>query len=836
MESWCLWMKVGLLILIGLFGIVYLLVSRETYRRFRIPALVFLALAAMTAFGTYIRFGDFLHGHKLHHHDVAHYYFGSKYAPEFGYHNIYRCICIADNELLQDAGKDMPAAMRRFKIRHLEDYELWPLEDIVQSREEIRLCKSRFTDERWKQFKQDVSDYYRVQDHDNLYDRCGDRGYHGTPVWSLYAGGLANLLPVENGWLIAASWLDLLILGLGFLMIGRAYGAELGLLTLILYFATAFNQQHYIHFSYLRYDWMGVTLMALAWLKMGRYKLSGAAFGFAALIRLFPVLLMFGLGVKIIWDLAAKRRIERKYLRFAAGYTVVVVVGLALSLLVYGADFHRDYVEKLKLHSGITTQSRVGLIYMMNLYKGKTLHSATAGLFGDEAAKTLEKNVNVKKQRKIIRWILAFGTLLLLGIGARKLEDDEATALGYALTFLFLGMTVYYGVVIAILVPLFLSRERRFSNAALWAGFIAAMLGMYVLIQADVSRNDINNENSLLIFLMLTLAAFVLALRNTRVERRVLSLGQILYDAARKRPRLSLAAAIVVISGLFTFLILHWSLDTTPRRTDWERALLEVKERGFNKNSDAVVVVLSPTDDNRPRNTDITVFQMEHPETHGFWRYRRVWILAEPGRADKGSLSPRRYHVGQASVSKDSPWQQAVQIQRIDFTEPLERRMNLLDNIGRAEVWMETGGGDHLCIRENSRRFDCANNEWNFVGPEGKTFNDTWRKAIWAHPAAKALVIRFADVELGERLSLETGLTDSAAELRDGASVWVDILINGKRVAVIEQKNVPGWHLHGVNTQPFSGQRIALQFRIHSTNPGRRHFLFDGDILVKPSR
>jgi hypothetical protein len=56
---------------------------------------VALALLAILSFGSY--YNLFL-SNKLQKHEFLHYYLGSKYSPELGYHGIYRCSMAADFE------------------------------------------------------------------------------------------------------------------------------------------------------------------------------------------------------------------------------------------------------------------------------------------------------------------------------------------------------------------------------------------------------------------------------------------------------------------------------------------------------------------------------------------------------------------------------------------------------------------------------------------------------------------------------------------------------------------------------------------------------------------
>lgn len=837
MEWYCLNIKIVLLALIGVSGLAYLLVPEQIYKRFRVVFIVFLAILAVLSFGTYIRFGEYFHGNKIHYHDVAHYYFGSKYSQELGYTNLYRCICLADYEILQDAGHSMPDEMKHFEIRHLEDGTLRPLEDIVSDPDDRRKCMDGFTPARWAQFKQDVSDYYRVQNHYNLYDRCGDRGFNGSPFWSLYAGSLANLLPVKSFWLIAASWLDIMFLAAGFLLLGFAFGVETALMSVVFYFSIFFNNNHFIHFSFLRYDWMGITLAGLALLKLRRYRLSGVFLGLAAAIRLFPMLLILGPGIKFIADLITHKKADRSLLRFALAWLLTLIVTVSLSMAVYGPERYGEYFDKLKIHSHLKTSTRIGLEYVIHQYRGDTLANTVDSLFGEKAALAYRSDESVRTQRVVIRWSIVAGMFILLVFAFRKQEEHESALLSCVPAFLLLNLTVYYCVFFVILIPLLLSRKTPRAGAFLWMIFALSSLAMYgPLLEGNVSDSRINEQSSLLLFVMVLSITLSYALRDTRLAERLKKMLEdtVIFCKLRRRFILSLIAfALIIIVSIPIIVRLN---ENTPVMEDWQRAFLLLKENGFNTSNDLVIV--SPFSSYReftPAMTSIGDIRfLDDPAANSYWKWNRVWIISEPALFDENSFITRPYRLSQSWISDGGILHHPVRVLMYTFENPMKSGYKLSRNLDRATVSMETDKGSIDCPLEKSGRFVCSKeNDWNYVGMDTQIFMGRNRSGIWIHPAEKSINLHYPEAPMGERLSIETGLTDFAVMLPDGAPVILDVYVSGDLLESIIQPNSPGWCEHSLDTSRYCGQSVNLEFRVHSENTGRRHFMMNGEVLHK---
>src|SRR5262249_5104910 len=161
---------------------------------------VTLAAAAIACYFTGFKFGYPKYYHRW---DQFHYYMGAKYFREMGYDGLYKCTAIAEDELgdveytNEDSGRLNKLDMRKEvrhpdkKIRNLGgDNLLMPAVDVIDHPE---ICKSRFSPERWEQYKRDVVFFRTASDKQYWEDMQKDHGYNPPPVWTVAGSFWANL-------------------------------------------------------------------------------------------------------------------------------------------------------------------------------------------------------------------------------------------------------------------------------------------------------------------------------------------------------------------------------------------------------------------------------------------------------------------------------------------------------------------------------------------------------------------------------------------------------------------------------------------------------------------
>ena len=816
------YLKIFLLAVLGVAGLFRLLAHGNTYRRHRGKFLVLLWIGAALALGAYFRFGEFNYGNFLHYHDVSHYYLGSKYAPELGYFKLYKCIVIAEAEdIAEGPSPGLPPEMARREIRVLDTYEMRSLRDIVEDPAEIEDCKQNFTPERWMQFRKDIRDYYPVQRHNILYDRCNDLGYNGSPVYSTLAGFLSEHTPVERNALILLAMLDLLLLAAAFIALGYAYGTETSLMALIFYTSTLFNHQMYIHHSILRFDWMAFTLLGLAFMKLGRYRFSGAFFAYAVLVRLFPAFLLVGFGLKGLLDSYREKRLSRPLLQFCVSFGITAIVLLGISLAHLGPGYFKEYKEKLDLHSQVVSSSRFGFPYISR-YLGRTL-AIDANLPASEWEQRKTHNDQVERSRDLLGFALIGTFLVLLVVAARRLDDDETVALAYPLLFFGLGITVYYGIVLTVFLLYFLRNQGARARAPGFAAFSIASVLTFILHLKIENGMLLHTWASILILVVIVLTIVFMMLENKATRGDILTILKNLRHA-RSLLILLLGLTILFVVGAVYVLGLG-QIKPDPKNEALNSAL---SASGFDPQTDLLVVappaLRSKTKPFEPKRT---VFMM-HPEREAFWAEKKLFVLA----ADS-SFTPEQYALRPVRKLRETAFELSnspVHLYELDFEDNVTVSWRLKDRLAEAKVSMETGGRLIECPFSQSRHV-CSANEWNYVGPIVQATAGDERELVWAHPVNNALVIVFPHVTLGEHLLLGSCLSDFAVGLAEGAPVLVEVFIGDTLLGSHLQANRSGYATTDLSTRTFAGQTVELRFRISAANQGRRHFAFDAMVF-----
>jgi hypothetical protein len=183
-----------------------------------------LAVCLAAAIGNYVAFGEFRYDSYMNEWDVTHYYMGTKYATELGYHHLYEAIWLADH----DTGLRSSAT----QVRSLRTYGMVSTATLLAHGDGIR---GRFSPERWREFCEDIA-WLKVQLPVPRWTiLTEDHGHNGPPTWTAAIGTLTNMLSIRN---LVARWFMLLIdpvlLLLALAGLTWAYGFEAAALTAVL--------------------------------------------------------------------------------------------------------------------------------------------------------------------------------------------------------------------------------------------------------------------------------------------------------------------------------------------------------------------------------------------------------------------------------------------------------------------------------------------------------------------------------------------------------------------------------------------------------------------------
>src|SRR5262245_49573347 len=286
---------------------------------------------------------------------MYHYYEGSKYFPELGYARLYLCTVVADTE----DGHFDPSTPRM--TRDLETNRVVDTLTLTASPER---CTRHFSPARWEAFKRDLG-WFR--------ERIGvyrwpnaqrDHGFNGTPAWVMLGQTLVSAEPVATSRVLALSLIDpLLLIGM-WAMACWAFGWRATCVAL-LYWGTNYPAHWgWTGGSFLRQDWLLLSVAGLALLRRGWMGAAGVALGVAGLLRVFPWVLVGGLCLKALWLVWERRSLAplAQYRRFAAGFALAVMLLVpASSVTTAGRAAWPDFVSNIAKHSGTSSVNRIGI-------------------------------------------------------------------------------------------------------------------------------------------------------------------------------------------------------------------------------------------------------------------------------------------------------------------------------------------------------------------------------------------------------------------------------------------------------------------------------------------
>jgi len=223
-----------------------------------------------------------------------------------------------------------------------------------------------------------------------------------------------------------------------------------------------------ITWAYLRYDYVAALLMGMALLKKGKHLWAGVATGYAAVIRLFPAMWMYGPGAKGVAQLV-RGKVNKKLVILAAGFFAGAIGVQGLSMAVYGAEPAKVHFENMMDHNSSEQLSsrRIGLALALP-YRGEM----EPKFIEPERKDTIEA-------QKPLRYGLALAIMALMGWGLRNARDDEAYALGFVPFFLLTTASYYYYVTRITLMVMHASDLKKSRN----------QIGLAMLVAMEMFSN-----------------------------------------------------------------------------------------------------------------------------------------------------------------------------------------------------------------------------------------------------------------------------------------------------------------------------------------------------------
>jgi hypothetical protein len=389
---------------------------------------VTLGIAAISAYFNGYNFGYPKYYHRW---DQYHYYMGAKYFPELGYKNLYKCAVVAQAEIgkvthhldrpfnsqvwptqVVDMGEEMKDPDK--KIRDLPgENSLVPVGPILDARAE---CRDRFSDVRWEEYKADVAFYRIVSGKGYWTDMQKDHGFNPPPVWTIAGKFFSDIAPASVRYLQFLASLDIVYLGGMFVALWWAFGWRVFSVGAIFWGCQSSAPFYWTGGAFLRQDWLFWLVLSVCCIRKGHFKIAGASVVYAALLRVFPGLIVVGTLVPAIVYAIKHRRMHRDHLQMLIGGFAAAVVLIAVSIVYTNqenAPFYQPY--KLFYQHTIETHDKTPLTNHMGLQvivAHKFLEFQAPGLRNaEDAAKAAgEKASPLKKALARVKFPITLAT------------------------------------------------------------------------------------------------------------------------------------------------------------------------------------------------------------------------------------------------------------------------------------------------------------------------------------------------------------------------------------------------------------------------------------------
>ncbi len=259
---------------------------------------VALAVTAVLAVENYRATDYYRYNSYLNAYEFYHYYIGSKYAPEVGYTDMYAASLIADSET------GMKWKHNTQTIRDLSTGRHVNYKQFLAKADEY---KAKFTPERWEEFKKDIIWFKAHLVQPRWSGILRDKGYNGTPVWTMLVGGLlSNTISTDSeAGMMFLALLDPLLILITFILVVWAFGPRTAFLMIVLLGTHYIMKWWHMKGAYLRTDWAMCMVMSVCLIRKNKFTAAGILTGYAALSRIFPAVMIFGIAAKLFWQLLA---------------------------------------------------------------------------------------------------------------------------------------------------------------------------------------------------------------------------------------------------------------------------------------------------------------------------------------------------------------------------------------------------------------------------------------------------------------------------------------------------------------------------------------------------
>lgn len=428
----------GVRIVVGCFVLLMLLIVRiPQLKRYEGAAYGFAAMAGALAFFNFgLQYHQWSDGF-VNRWELYHYQLGSKYFPELGYDGLYSASILAQQETNPDMSVD--------RVRDLDSNGMVSVEEHRPKMNEVR---ARFSDRRWQSFVVDHHEYI-ASTPPRFWEKIRhDHGYNPTPAWTFIARLFDAHIGTSSADLGFLASLDIILMVIMVAVVYKTYGFAAACLGVAIA-GFGFGWRYLFIGSFLRLDWLATSVMGICMLKRERYATAGALIGYAAAVRVFPVLFLFGPGLLALKAWCTGERPQWPF-RVAAGFVAMMCIGLVGgSMTGRGASAWSEFAQDIQVHRETWGTNQVGMDTLF--VSGPSF--LLSNLDGPPPRRTREE-VNARLEEQRLGRVLVSGAMLamfVLAVWSTSLSD--ASALGIAVIFALTPASSYYWIM-AIVVAL----------------------------------------------------------------------------------------------------------------------------------------------------------------------------------------------------------------------------------------------------------------------------------------------------------------------------------------------------------------------------------------------
>jgi len=406
----------------------------RAHARLRDALLAGLGIAGLLGWSNFFQFHypSFVHPHELYH-----YVLGAKFFPELGYQRLYACTAVAD------AGDGLAQRVAARRMTDLETYELIGTDEILAHPER---CTKHFSPERWQLFRGDLR-WFRERVSEETWEKLQrDHGYNPTPLWGAFGRLLTGSRPLDERRLFTLTLIDpLLEITLwGYILL--TFGWRAACVAALFWGTNLPANFSWIGGAFLLEGWLASAVIGVCLLKLRRPLPAGFLLTTAALLRVFPLLLLLPIAWRALDRMARERRavLSPELRSVAAGAALCLVTLVPLSLALGGGTAAwTGFARNIALHTEVPTLNAVGLGTLLSWDSDSSL-----ARLEETAADPGRAWKDARTERAARQWPLRAGIALALLVAtlwaARRQPTWSAAILGVGLIPALLDPSSYY--------------------------------------------------------------------------------------------------------------------------------------------------------------------------------------------------------------------------------------------------------------------------------------------------------------------------------------------------------------------------------------------------------